>query len=80
MAFSRNWEISQVGTKDRHHGWQQEFFFVTTRRTLQNAVLGNKYFKANIIQHNQIIKIFSLFIINLVGVWFIKINILILVR
>ena len=46
VTFSRNWEIKQVCTKDRHYGWQQEIFFITTRRTLQNAVLGKKYFKA----------------------------------
>ena len=48
MAFSRNWEIRQAYTKDRRYGWQQGIFFFsfTTCRTLQNAVLGNKYFKA----------------------------------
>ena len=28
MTFSRNWEIKQVCTKDRHYGWQQEIFLL----------------------------------------------------
>ena len=33
-------------TKGRYHGWQQENFFVSTRRILENAILGKKYLRA----------------------------------
>ena len=43
MTFFPNWEIRLVFTKGHNHGWRQEFF-VTTRRTLENAIMGKKYF------------------------------------
>ena len=42
IAFSRNWEIRQVCTKDRHHGWQQEFFLLqTVPKTLERFIKIN---------------------------------------
>ena len=46
MTFSWNLEIRIVFTKGCHHGWLQEFF-VATRRALENAIMGKKYFKEN---------------------------------
>ena len=46
MKCSQNWEIRLAFTKGRHHGWRQEFLFVTTSRTLENAILKKKYSKA----------------------------------
>ena len=46
MMFSPNWEIILVFSKGHHYGWRQEIFFATTRRMLENAILGKKYFKA----------------------------------
>ena len=46
MTFSQNWEIRLVFTKSCHHGWWGEFFFFAkTRKTLENAIFGIKYFK-----------------------------------
>ena len=66
MTFSRNWELLVT-----------RIFFVTTRRMLLSAVPWKKYFKAwyYTTQTNQQWEIFfSLFIINLVGKYFMEIN------
>ena len=54
MMFSGNWEIWQVFTKGRHHGWQKEILFGTTHRMLENAILGKNISGHDIIQHTQI--------------------------
>ena len=71
MTFSQNWGIRLVFAKRPHHDWQQ-ICFVTTQRTLKNAILGKKYFRSwhytTYTNHHWEI-FFSLFIINLVGIW-----------
>ena len=70
-TLSRNWEIRLAFTKGHNHSWRQEFFFATTRRTLENAILGKKYFRARLYaihtnHHEEMF--FSFFIINLMEI------------
>ena len=46
LTFSQNWEIRLVFTEGRRHGWRQEKSFSEIHRTLENAILGEKYFRA----------------------------------
>ena len=76
MMFSWNWDIRQVCTKDHHHCWQQEIFFLLQHvECYKMSSWERNISKHDIIQHKQITYekyFFSLFIINLVGIWFIK--------